>query len=172
MKMFLYTSIAQGILNLIIHSLMSASSNVWFCATFSWRLFMCVLSIWWVLLNEWDRPELAEALMDMPKEKSLSLLQSRREKGIVALWGSQRLQSHFLRSVLSRCGIGVKNPSLLRNEYQHQTHSPFWCLNHALCPEQRRAVPGQAHWNSWSFWTKIIHLFFFKSKSGLWIAAQ
>lgn len=79
-----------------------------------------------------------------------------------------RLQSHFLRSVFSRCSIGVKNPCPLRNEYENQTHLQFWCLDHALCPQQCRALPGQAHWNGWSFWTKIIHLFL-KSKSGFWL---
>lgn len=94
------------------------------------------------------------------QRKFLSVLQSRRQKGIVAVWGRHRLQLHFLRSVFSRCGIGVRNPCPLRNEYQNQTHSQFWCLHHALCPQQCRAVPGQAHWNGWSFWTKIIDLFF------------
>lgn len=171
MNRFLCTSIAQDILNLIIHSTMSDLSFlkcVILSSIFLEALYMCVVYIMVGVTNEWDRPEPAEALMDMPKENSISVLQSRREKGVVAVWVRYRLQSYFLRSVFSRCGIGVKNPCPLRNEYQNQTHLQFWCLNHALCPQQCRALPGQAHWNGWSFWTKIIHLFL-KSKSGLWL---
>lgn len=171
MNRFLCTSIAQDILNLIIHSTMSDLSFLKcmiLSSIFLEALYVCVVYIMVGVTNEWDRPEPAEALMDMPKENSISVLQSRREKGIVAVWVRYRLQSHFLRSVFSRCGIGVKNPCPLRNEYQNQTHMQFWCLNHTLCPQQCRALPGQAHWNGWSFWTKIIQLFL-KSKSGLWL---
>lgn len=171
MNRFLCTSIAQDILNLIIHSTMSDLSFLQcmiLSSIFLEALYVCVVYIMVDVTNEWDRPEPAEALMDMPKENSISVLQSRREKGIVAVWVRYRLQSHFLRSVFSSCGIGVKNPCPLRNEYQNQTHLQFWCLSHTLCPQQCRALPGQAHWNGWSFWTKIIHLFL-KSKSGLWL---
>lgn len=68
----------------------------------------------------------------MCQRKSLSLLQSRREKVMVAVRGRHRLQSHFLRSVFSRCGTGVKEPCPLRNEYQKQPHWQSWCLDHAL----------------------------------------
>lgn len=107
MNRFLCTSIAQDILNLIIRSTMSDVSFVKcmiLCYIFLEALYMCVVYIIVGVSNEWDRPEPAEALMDMPKK--ISLLQSRREKGIVAVWGGHRLQSHFLS--LSSAGVALE----------------------------------------------------------------
>lgn len=173
MNRFLCTSIAQDILNLIIHSTMSDVSFIKcmiLCYIFLEALYVCVVYIMVGVANEWDL-NLQKHWWICQRKSLISALVQEGEGDCGSERKAQAATTFFLRSVLSRCGIGVKKPCPLRKEYQKQTHWQSWCLDHAPCPHQCRAVPGQAHWNSWSFWTKIFHIFL-KSKSGLWIAAQ